>query len=237
MSSPEFDKALEDLKKGRFCMIYDSDDREKETDLCIASQFVDHDAIRRLRRDAGGLICTTVPYDFYTKIDMPFLTDLYGLCNKDYKVLKALVADDIPYDAKSSFSLTVNHRRTFTGVTDRDRALTIKEFANIVEMSKDQDPSKVLEVFGQNFRTPGHVPLLNTSEHILSTREGHTELTTAMVIMADLVPSATICEMMGEDGNAMSKDETRRYAEENGFAFLEGSEVIKEWRSRRNIKE
>jgi 3,4-dihydroxy 2-butanone 4-phosphate synthase len=218
-------------------MIYDSDEREKETDLCIASQFVDHNAIRRLRRDAGGLICTTVPYNFYTKIDMPFLTDLYGLCNKDYKVLKALVADDIPYDAKSSFSLTVNHRRTFTGVTDRDRALTIKEFANIVRESKDQDPSKVLEVFGHNFRTPGHVPLLNTSEHILSTREGHTELTTAMVIMADLVPSATICEMMGDDGNAMSKDQTRRYAEENDFAFLDGSEVIEEWRSRGNIKE
>jgi len=234
MSSTEFKKALEDLQNGRFCMIFDSDEREKETDLCIASQFVDHNAIRRLRRDAGGLICTTVPFAFHTKIDMPFLTDLYGLCNKDYKVLKALVADDIPYDAKSSFSLTVNHRRTFTGVTDRDRALTIKEFANIVNLSEDKTPEKVLEEFGQNFRTPGHVPLLNTSEHILSAREGHTELTTAMVIMAGLVSSATICEMMGDDGNAMSKEDTRSYADKNGFAFLEGSEVIEEWRSRGN---
>jgi 3,4-dihydroxy 2-butanone 4-phosphate synthase len=232
MSSKEFEKALEDLKAGRFCMIFDSDEREKETDLCIASQYVHHNAIRRLRKDAGGLICCTVPYHFYTKIDMPFLTDLYELAHKDYKVLQALVANDIPYDAKSSFSLTVNHRRTFTGVTDRDRALTISEFAKIVERSASGTPEEVLEEFGNNFRTPGHVPLLNTSEHILSTREGHTELCTAMVLMAGLVPSATICEMMGDDGNARSKEETRRYAEENGFAFLEGSEVIKEWRAR-----
>jgi 3,4-dihydroxy-2-butanone 4-phosphate synthase len=38
--------------------------------------------------------------------------------------------------------------------------------------------------------------------------------------------------MMGDDGNAMSKEGTLRYAEENGFAFLEGNEVIKEWRAR-----
>lgn len=232
MSNIEFEKALEDLRNGRFCMIYDSDEREKETDLCIASQFVDHNAVRRLRRDAGGLICTTVPYHFYTKIDMPFLTDLYGMCNKEYKVLQALVANDIPYDAKSSFSLTVNHRRTFTGVTDRDRAMTIREFARIVEDAKEKGAEEVLKEFGDNFRTPGHVPLLNTSKHILSTREGHTELTTAMVIMAGLVPSATICEMMGDDGNAMPKDQTRRYAKEHGLAFLEGSEVLKEWASR-----
>lgn len=233
MTQKRIDKALSDLRNGGFCLIFDSDEREKETDIVVASQFVDHNAIRRLRRDAGGLICTTVPYRFYTQIDMPFLTDLYAKCNKDYKVLQVLVADDIPYDAKSSFSLTVNHRKTFTGVTDRDRALTIREFAKIVEHSAGRLAEEVLKEFGNNFRTPGHVPLLNTSEHILSTREGHTELSTAMVMMAGLIPSATICEMMGDDGNALAKEATIRYAEENGFVWLTGAEVIEEWRARK----
>lgn len=233
MTSDVFEQALEDLRNGRFCLIYDSDEREKETDLVIASQFVDHDAIRRLRRDAGGLICTTVPHSFHSKIEMPFLTDLYQMCNGQYRVLQTLVANDIPYDAKSSFSLTVNHRRTFTGVTDRDRALTIREFTKVLEFAEDRGPDEVLEMFGKNFRTPGHVPLLNTSKHILSTREGHTELSTAMVLMADLVPSATICEMMGDDGNALPKAETLRYAKENDLAWLTGAQVIEEWRTRR----
>jgi 3,4-dihydroxy 2-butanone 4-phosphate synthase len=224
------EKALKDLRAGRFCLIYDNDRRERETDLMIASQFTTHEAVRRLRKDAGGLICTTVPYFFHEKIEMPFLTDLYARANDYYKVLKALVANDIPYDAKSSFSLTINHRKTFTGVTDKDRALTISEFAKLLQRSVDAGPDEVLADFGRNFRTPGHVPLLNTSKELLSRREGHTELATAMIIMAGLAPSATICEMMGDNGDARSKDRAKVYAEKHDLAFLTGADVIEAWK-------
>jgi len=225
------EKALADLRVGRFCLIYDNDKRERETDLVIASRFVDHDAVRRLRKDAGGLICTTVPYFFHERICMPFLTDLYKMAEGKYAVLSALVANDIPYDAKSSFSLTINHRKTFTGITDRDRALTISEFAKILERSEKATSEAVVADFGKNFRTPGHVPLLNTSKDLLTTREGHTELATAMIIMAGLPPSATICEMMGDDGNALPKAETSKYAEKHDLAFLTGAEVINAWKA------
>ncbi len=230
-ASEIIEKALRDLRSGRFCLIYDNDQRERETDLVFASQFAKADMIRRLRKDAGGLICTTVPYSFHEKVQMPFLTDLYAQCNGHYKILGALVANDIPYDAKSAFSLTINHRKTFTGVTDKDRALTVSEFAKMLQKADNIKPDALVESFGRNFRTPGHIPLLNTSKDILSTREGHTELATAMVLMAGLAPSATICEMMGDDGNALSKDKTRQYAKDNDLAFLTGAEVIEAWRN------
>jgi 3,4-dihydroxy 2-butanone 4-phosphate synthase len=237
MTTPvNIEKALADLRVGRFCLIFDSDKRERETDLVIASQFVTHESVRRLRKDAGGLICTTVPYFFHERIGMPFLTDMYKMAEGKYSVLKALVANDIPYDAKSSFSLTINHRKTFTGVTDRDRALTISEFAKILERSESAAPETVVADFGLHFRTPGHVPLLNTSKELLTTREGHTELATAMIIMAGLAPSATICEMMGDDGNALPKAKACKYAEKHDLAFLTGVEVIKAWTANKEGK-
>ena len=230
-ASEKIEKALKDLRSGRFCLIYDNDHRERETDLVFASQFAKADHIHKLRTDAGGLICTTVPYSFHEKVQMPFLTDLYAQCNSHYMILEALVANDIPYDSKSAFSLTINHRKTFTGITDNDRALTVSEFAKLLLKADKMEPDALVESFGRNFRTPGHIPLLNTSKDLLSTREGHTELATVMVIMAGLAPSATICEMMGDDGNALSKDKTKKYAKDNDLAFLTGAEVIDAWRN------
>jgi len=53
---------------------------------------------------------------------------MYSCINDRYPVLKELIANDIPYDSKSSFSLYINHRDTFTGITDIDRSLTMKKF-------------------------------------------------------------------------------------------------------------
>jgi len=87
-------------------------------------------------------------------------------------------------------------------------------------------------MLGTNFRAPGHVHLLNTSERILESRKGHTELTTALMIMAGVLPSATICEMMGDDGGAMSKEDMISYASKNGYTFVEGEEILKAWKRR-----
>ncbi len=48
--------------------------------------------------------------------------------------------------------------------------------------------------------------------------------------MAGLVPSATVCEMMGDDGNALSKEEARAYAAGQGLPFLDGADIVKAWK-------
>ena len=37
-----FDTAISSLKEGEFVMIYDSDGRESEVDICVAAQFITH---------------------------------------------------------------------------------------------------------------------------------------------------------------------------------------------------
>lgn len=221
-------KALKSLKKGNFVLVYDADGREEETDFVIPSEFVTPDAIKIMRKNGGGLICTTVYYPAAKKLGLPFLSDMFDSISNSYKVLKFLKADDIPYDSSSSFSLTINHRKTFTGITDIDRALTISEFAKMIK--KLDNMNDAVQEFGKNFRTPGHVHLLRASENLLETRKGHTELSTALMLMADLIPSATICEMMGENGKSLSKDEAKKYAEKNHLIFLEGKEIKEEWK-------
>ena len=223
--------ALQELKDGKIVLVYDADGREEETDMVVASEHVTPAAVRMLRKDAGGLICTTADARVQKALGLPFMTELFLGMAEHYPVMRSLMPNDIPYDVKSAFGITINHRRTFTGITDNDRALTISEFASLAKRALTSEDGWAKREFGKNFRAPGHIHLLNTAERILETRFGHTELATALVIMAGLVPSATVCEMMGEDGKALSKNEAKVYATKHGLVFLEGVQVIEAWRS------
>jgi 3,4-dihydroxy 2-butanone 4-phosphate synthase len=224
MSTRRIRDAIAALRRGELILIYDGKGREEETDLVAASQFVTKAHIRRMRRDAGGLICVAVHPKIADKLGLPFLVDVWRHARDKYPVFKELEANDIPYDEKSSFSITVNHRRTFTGITDADRALTIRELSRIAENALNgYDPRE----FGRNFRSPGHVVLLRAAEELLDSRMGHTELSVALLQLAGLTPVATICEMLGDQGGSLSPREAREYARRHGLVFLEGWEIKK----------
>ena len=225
-------RALDALRSGRAVLVYDADGREEETDVVVASEFVTPDVVRFLRKDAGGLICTTVPSAARERIGLPFLSELLGEAAARHPVLAKTLSTSAAYDAIASpFSITINHRDTRTGITDRDRAKTITRFSSLVGEAIRQENGWGLEALGREFRSPGHVPLLNASDGLLSRRRGHTELSTALVTMAGLIPSATICEMMGDDGRARSKEGAKEYAEARNLVFLEGLDVVEAWQS------
>jgi 3,4-dihydroxy 2-butanone 4-phosphate synthase len=230
MASTAVMDSLQELKQGRIVLVYDADGREEETDMVAASEFVTPAVIQIFRKDAGGLICTTADTRIQHALGLPFLTELFLGMADHYPVMRQLIPDDIPYDVKSAFGITINHRRTFTGITDNDRALTVSEFAELSKRALTSEDGWAKKEFGKSFRAPGHIHLLNTSERILETRFGHTELATALVIMAGLVPTATVCEMMGDDGKALSKQDAEAYAKKHQLVFLEGAQVIDAWK-------
>ncbi len=233
MASPAVQKALQELSEGRVVLVYDADGREEETDMVIASEMITPGAIRMLRKDAGGLICTTADVRIQAALGLPFLTEVFLGMGERFPVMRELIPNDIPYDVKSAFGITINHRKTFTGITDNDRAMTVREFASLAKRALTTEDGWAKREFGKNFRAPGHIHLLNTSERLLETRFGHTELATALTIMAGMVPSATVCEMMGDDGRALSKPKAIEYARTHGLIFLEGVDIIQAWRESR----
>ena len=226
----ELSRALQALAEGKPVFIYDADGREEETDIVFASELVKHEDVRFMRREGGGLICVTVSDEIAEAIGLPFLVDIFKHAEPHYPVLKKSLPDHLPYDTKSAFSITVNHKKCYTGITDGDRALTISEFGKLVrDLMNGLEPSSAAQHFTDSFRIPGHVFLLRTSKEILKDRFGHTELSTALAIMAGLPPSATICEMMGDDGNALSKEKARAFAKLNNYVFLNGKEIVEAW--------
>ena len=227
----DLEPALAALRRGEFVLIYDGDGREEETDLTIASEFVSPAAIRTLRKEAGGLICVTLAAELHSRLGLPYMADVLRSARAAYPILGEVSTEDMRYDRHSAFSITVNHRDTFTGVTDIDRAKTIARLAEISREAIRRENGWAAHVFAREFRSPGHVPLLNASEPLLVDRRGHTELATALTVMAGLAPTATICEMMADDGRALSKEDAKAYARDRNLVFLEGQEIVRAWRS------
>jgi len=224
------ERAIADLQNGKFILIYDDDGREGETDLVIASEFATPKSIKTMRKDGGGLIFLMISKDIANKLKLPFLADMYSDINDKYPVLKELVPNDIPYDTKSSFSLYINHRDTFTGITDIDRSLTMKGFAKLTKKIGNLDDGYSTRLFGKEFRSPGHVPICVAADKLLDSRKGHTELVISMMKMAKLTPAGSGCEIMGDDGRALSKDKAKEYADEYDLVFLEGKEIVEAWK-------
>ena len=224
------EQAISDLRKGKFILIYDDDKREGETDLVISSEFVTPEYIRTMRKDGGGLIFLMISKEIANKLKLPFLADMYSSINDKYPVLKALTPNDIPYDTKSSFSLYINHRNTFTGITDIDRSLTMKRFAEFAKKIENLNDGHATRLFGKEFRSPGHIPICVAAEKLLNERRGHTELVVSTMKMADLVPTGSGCEIMGDDGKALSKDKAKKYANDHDLVFLEGKEIVEAWK-------
>ena len=196
----------------------------------MASQYVTPEAVKTMRQDGGGLIFIMTSHQTATRLKLPFLADLFEDISNKYPVFQYLAPTDIPYDTKSSFSVYINHRKTFTGITDNDRSLTMKRFAELIQETKQLKTTEAVQKFGSEFRTPGHVPICVASNDLLKQRQGHTELVVALMEMSNLIPAGSGCEIMGNNGKAQSKKTMQTYAKKHNLVFLEGHEIITAWR-------
>jgi 3,4-dihydroxy 2-butanone 4-phosphate synthase len=217
-SEAAVDAAIAAFADGQPVLIHDFADREGETDIVYPATAVDSDAVARLRNDAGGLICVALSDAVSDAFGLPFLQELV-----DHP---AAADHELAYDERSSFSLTVNHRETFTGITDVDRALTISELgtaAAAVTADAGYDESD----FAAAFRTPGHVHLLRAAPELLADREGHTELGIALAAAAGQPPAVVVCEMLDDEtGGARSPADAEAYADRHGLVYVEGEALL-----------
>ncbi|WP_128905278.1 3,4-dihydroxy-2-butanone-4-phosphate synthase [Halorubrum amylolyticum] len=222
-AAPESDadsvrRALDAFRAGDPVCVHDFADREGETDIVYPAGAVDEAAVAHMRNDAGGLICVAVADPVADAFGLPFLADALD---------HPAVDDDPEYDDRSSFSLPVNHRETFTGITDEDRSRTIVEIASAAAAA-DADPEEYgPEDFAAEFRAPGHVHVLRGARDGLSGRTGHTELGLAMAEAVDAAPAAVVCEMLDDEtGAALAPADAAAYARRRGIPYVEGSALV-----------
>jgi 3,4-dihydroxy 2-butanone 4-phosphate synthase len=206
------DAALAAFRAGEPVLVHDAADREGETDLIYPAAAVTPAAVARMRNDAGGLVCTALSYEVAEAFALPFIQDVV-----DHP---AAADHDLSYDERSSFSLTVNHRETFTGITDEDRARTITELGRAAATPAETD-------FAAEFRTPGHVHVLKAAPDLLADRLGHTELGIALAAATDQAPAVVVCEMLDDEtGEALPPAAAQAYGKRTDIPYVEGSEIV-----------
>lgn len=208
------DKAIQAFQAGKPILVHDFDDREGEVDIIYPALAVTPSAVARLRNDAGGLICVALSHEVAETFDLPYLSDEISH--------QTNTSDHLGYDERSSFSLTVNHRNTYTGITDIDRSLTITALGRA---STDPD----VESFAEEFRCPGHVHLLKAAPNLLGDRKGHTELGLALAEEAGRAPAVVVCEMLNDEtGRSLSKQDGQRYARRHSLPYLDGQTIVRD---------
>ena len=211
--------AISSLKKGSFIVLHDAKGREDEADLICLAEKITPRMVRRMRKDAGGLICVAMDMPSTKRLRIPFAIDV--LKSAKNPLLFKMGNQKMGYGDKPAFTISINHLKTFTGIPDNDRAYTIREFSKLI--ARKGGPSD----FKRHFRAIGHVFLL-TSRGIKN-RRGHTELSVELARIGGFIPAMVLCEMLSDTGRAASGKEAARYAKKNGYPFIEGKEILEAW--------
>ena len=118
---PQVKRAVDAFQKGHPVCLFDSEKREGETDLLFPAAKAEPAMMRQLRQDCGGLLFLAIGDEVGECFGLPFLQDIHTTPDAIERnpVLNHLITNDLRYDARSAFTLSINHRETYTGITPR----------------------------------------------------------------------------------------------------------------------
>ncbi|MEB3757351.1 MAG: 3,4-dihydroxy-2-butanone-4-phosphate synthase [Desulfurococcales archaeon] len=219
----DIDDVIEEFIRGTPVLIHDSSSREDETDIVVYAGKIDTDKIYLMRTLGGGLLCYATAEKVTRALGIPFADEIYS----NIPTLRPLTEKRLSYGDRPAFTIWVNHIEATTGIRDRDRALTIRKLHELTVKTINNSIEDAKRMLATEFQAPGHVPLL--AARGLDKRRGHTELSIALTEMGNAVPSVAFIEML-DYGDRLPADKARKLAEEKGFLFVEGSDIIEAYR-------
>lgn len=196
MTLATIQEAVEDIRAGKFLIIVDDEGRENEGDLAIASEKVTPQAINFMARYGRGLICIAMTGERLDDLRIP------------------MMVHDNTSKFASPFTVSVEAKHDVTtGISARDRALTVKDL--IDPATKPDDISR-----------PGHMFPLRARDGGVLVRAGHTEAVVDLVKIAGLYPSGVICEIMSEDGTMARLPELESIAAAHDIKIISVAQII-----------
>src|SRR5580692_2097156 len=191
------DEAIADVRAGRMVIVLDDEDRENEGDLVMAAQMVTPEAINFMRREAGGLICVSLPGRRLDELQIP-----------------QMVTDNTAVH-ETAFTVSVEARDvTTTGISAHDRSATIQKL-----LDPDARPS--------DFLRPGHTFPLRARDGGVLVRAGQTEASVDLARIAGLYPAGVICEIMAQDGSMARLPQLAEFCRTHGLKLLTVAELIR----------
>lgn len=168
------DEILTEFKKGHFVIMVDNQHRENEGDLMIAAEFANAEKINFMLKEARGMICLAITAKQASQLELPFMKPTQNMVGRNH--------------AAFTYSIEASHGVT-TGISARERAHTIQTAINPSAKAGD-------------LVCPGHVFPIVAQDGGVLVREGHTEASVDLANLAGLNPSALICEILNDEGDA-----------------------------------
>jgi 3,4-dihydroxy 2-butanone 4-phosphate synthase/GTP cyclohydrolase II len=172
------EEAIEDIKKGKLLIVVDDEDRENEGDFICSAELITPELVNFMAKHGRGLICVALPEERCEELELDLMVGINTSLHE------------------TQFTITVDliSEETTTGVSAKDRALTIKALV---------DP----EIKPSDLGRPGHIfPLKAKAKGVLR-RAGHTETVVDLTRMAGLRPGGALVEIMNDDGSMARLDD------------------------------
>ena len=193
--------AIEDIRMGKMIIVVDDEDRENEGDFVMAAEMTTSEHVNFLAKYGRGLICVSLTEERINQLE------LESMAQRNTAKLG------------TNFTVSVDAvHGTTTGISARDRAITIKMLTH-----SDTKP--------YDLARPGHIFPLRALQGGVLVRAGHTEATVDLTRLAGLTPAGVLCEIMDEDGEMARVPRLMEIAQEHGMKIITIKDLI-EYRTR-----
>jgi 3,4-dihydroxy 2-butanone 4-phosphate synthase/GTP cyclohydrolase II len=196
--SERVEQALADIRRGKFVILVDDEDRENEGDLCMAADLVTPEAINFMVLYGRGLVCLALTEEQVQRLELPMM----GAPGRSGPKLG------------TAFTVSIEAREgVTTGISAADRAHTIR-----VACAPSARPDQVV--------VPGHVFPLQARHGGVLVRAGQTEGSVDLARLAGLSPSAVICEIIRDDGTMARLPDLEDFSTRHGLRILTIADLI-----------
>ncbi len=191
-------EAIDEIRAGRIVIVVDDEDRENEGDFICAAELVTPEIVNFMATHGRGLICVPLPEERCEDLDLDMMVG----------------HNTSLHETQFTVSVDLLSPETTTGISAKDRALTIKALV---------DPSTKPSQLGR----PGHIfPLKSRTKGVLR-RAGHTEAAVDLTRMAGLRPGGVLVEIMNEDGTMARLPDLMKLSERFGIKIITIKDLIR----------
>ena len=198
---------INEAKAGKMFILVDDENRENEGDLVIPAQYCDDQKINFMAKHGRGLICLALDEERVKKLELP----LMAMNNES----RHRTAFTVSIEARSGIA---------TGISAQDRSKTILDAIN-PDLGKEAIVS------------PGHIFPLKAQNGGVLVRAGHTEASIDIARLANLNPSAVICEIMKDDGTMARLKDLIKFAKKHQLKIGSIADLIEYRRNNEQLVE
>jgi 3,4-dihydroxy 2-butanone 4-phosphate synthase / GTP cyclohydrolase II len=188
--------AIREIQNHKFVLVCDDQTREDEADLIMAAEFVETAHVNFMINHGRGLICAPICDSIAKRLELP------------------LMVKEHTGSFETAFTVSVDFiHGTKTGISSKDRALTIKSLSN-----ENSGPS--------DYAKPGHIfPLIAWEKGVLI-RAGHTEAAVDLMKLAGLKPAAVLCETLSSEGVPLKGEALVAFSKEWNIPIISIKDLI-----------